>query len=918
MLWNKLPELNEYAVLLQEQGHTNFDPIQVKKNTEVAPVIKKMSKSATKIIEENSKRQQQKLLDDDKKMYENFSKSFFGNWELVSLKNALESLKTEESKINLLCDVLTDLIKKGKITEKFYHVFYTAHLIKNDKLEKIVEKAESLMKIDLIKVQMTKLSSYLYPLNYLNWEKQKLDDWQLDVLKKIDNKENILIVARTSAGKTVCSTYAIFTSKRSIFLVPSDELARQVAGILRNLLKGNVALYTNKDTFIENNSFKVMVGTPLKIEEYLIMNGVSNYDYVVCDEVHQIRDCDHEGDAYERVISLLPSETKLLLMSATVENPSVLKSWIEAIKGQNVDLVLYNKRFIVQQRHLWNGDVLEKLHPFSSLETNTDLTENLTMTPSDLYNAYEKLKNFVSTDLYQKFAPTTYFKKNIITQDDVRDYEIYFKQNLALCSRKHEFLKSYHKNVDSVENLNLVKLLKTLRDNHMTPVLIFKDTTEGTIQCFREIILKLEEEESKNFPYYKNDLLTLQHFYDRYLEDVSKFDKAEKPKNVKSFQEYKENSEIVLMEKYLKEMKQKFSNLISSRITKVMEDPEITNKEALVTEYKKELERIMLIDSLGNVDIYRPHPEYTFTKSVDSDFMRKVKKRLTSSLDFKFSYEHVFLRGIERGVVLYHKEMSSPFQREVQSLINQKKIDFVVSDDSLAYGINMPIKTVVLLGDHNKLESWDTVKATQMLGRSGRRGIDREGHVVFANVNWKEIIRVNYPTLQGIHSVTQSLTLPLSFSKNVSEDELKRQHNITFNEFRENQYINATQRFNSNKTVCNLIKKDYHKTMWDLRFLGSKAMRIKNIVDKLKPDTEIEELFDFSCNFLFDEDTASALKVLLTENRILSSRHLERFHLTGNLLIELYKNSDSPAIKHVIKNLFDRIKTLVSKGQFLE
>ena len=81
---------------------------------------------------------------------------------------------------------------------------------------------------DLIKIQMTEMSSYLPPLDPFKKKILKLDKWQTDVFKSIENNENILIVAPTSAGKTVCSTYCAVLGNKTLFVVPSDENYDQV------------------------------------------------------------------------------------------------------------------------------------------------------------------------------------------------------------------------------------------------------------------------------------------------------------------------------------------------------------------------------------------------------------------------------------------------------------------------------------------------------------------------------------------------------------------------------------------------------------------------------------------------------------------------------------------------------------------
>ena len=43
-----------------------------------------------------------------------------------------------------------------------------------------------------------------------------------------------------------------------------------------------------------------------------------------------------------------------------------------------------------------------------------------------------------------------------------------------------------------------------------------------------------------------------------------------------------------------------------------------------------------------------------------------------------------------------------------------------------------------MLGEEDHVENIDPVIANQMTGRSGRRGIDREGNIIFVGVNWKD------------------------------------------------------------------------------------------------------------------------------------------------------------------------------------
>ena len=222
-------------------------------------------------------------------------------------------------------------------------------------------------------------------------------------------------------------------------------------------------------------------------------------------------------------------------------------------------------------------------------------------------------------------------------------------------------------------------------------------------------------------------------------------------------------------------MKEKYTIMINRRIEKIFDNDDYIDKVKSFYKkyYLKELEDVLCQENLINIDKNRPHPEYCFNNmGIDSHYMRKIRRELKNSLKTQINYTHPFLIGIERGIIPYFKDMEVPFQRIAQSLFSNKKIPVVISDESLGFGINLPIKTVVMLGEKDT-EIIDPVLANQMIGRSGRRGIDREGHVVFAGVNWKDILRNKYNKLEGMNPTNEFLPLPFYFKK-YSKDDMGR------------------------------------------------------------------------------------------------------------------------------------------------
>ncbi|MBB2987629.1 DEAD/DEAH box helicase [Terracoccus luteus] len=93
-----------------------------------------------------------------------------------------------------------------------------------------------------------------------------------------------------------------------------------------------------------------------------------------------------------------------------------------------------------------------------------------------------------------------------------------------------------------------------------------------------------------------------------------------------------------------------------------------------------------------------------------------------------------FVDGIARGFAAHHAGMLPTFREIVEELFTAGRIKAVFATETLALGINMPARTVVLekLVKFNGENHVDISPAeyTQLTGRAGRRGIDIEGHAV--------------------------------------------------------------------------------------------------------------------------------------------------------------------------------------------
>jgi ATP-dependent RNA helicase HelY len=151
------------------------------------------------------------------------------------------------------------------------------------------------------------------------------------------------------------------------------------------------------------------------------------------------------------------------------------------------------------------------------------------------------------------------------------------------------------------------------------------------------------------------------------------------------------------------------------------------------------------------------------TEAHERDEIREIVEERCSALqdeDLGVLGYWEWLDGLERGIAAHHAGMLPAFKEVVEELFRRKLVKAVFATETLALGINMPARTVVL----EKLEKFNGEarvpitpgEYTQLTGRAGRRGIDVEGHAVIA---WQEGL---HP--QSVASLASRRSYPLNSS----------------------------------------------------------------------------------------------------------------------------------------------------------
>ena len=150
-----------------------------------------------------------------------------------------------------------------------------------------------------------------------------------------------------------------------------------------------------------------------------------------------------------------------------------------------------------------------------------------------------------------------------------------------------------------------------------------------------------------------------------------------------------------------------------------------------------------------------------------------------------------WIEGLARGVAAHHAGMIPPFKETVEELFARSLVKVVFATETLALGINMPARTVVIESlmkfTGEKHEMMTPGQYTQLSGRAGRRGIDELGHSVVLLqrfIQFDAITRLaSTRTYPLVSSFRPSYNMAVNLVRNYTRSEAEHLVNSSFAQF---------------------------------------------------------------------------------------------------------------------------------------
>jgi superfamily II RNA helicase len=491
---------------------------------------------------------------------------------------------------------------------------------------------------------------------------------------------------------------------------------------------------------------------------------------IIFDEIHSIGNAE-DGVVWEQLLLLAPCP--IIALSATVGNPEQFNDWLTVTQkesGAELKMIQHGTRYSDLRKYMYEppktfkfsglgrsfgvGLGLDGLigfdafHPAASLiDKSRGMPDDLALEPRDCLTLWEAMCKYQAAGY--KVPESLNPEKALppcIRKVDIFAWEKNLKKVLLqwMADRKSPFDKVVHELMQGEENEII---------DQEKPCSAASSVTEGDTVDPLDL-------ESTTLPllyqlHKRRALPAILFNYDRNQCEQIAYSVLQQL--VEAEEQWKKGSQwkklIEGYEKY-QEMKDKKSRKPAKPAKKSKDDDDEGGS-------KTDRMREESSDGASIYDLFDPEaPQADFTFANPKQLQKADLDGYVRSLRWKHIREEL-IELLRRGIGVHHAGMNRKYRQCVEMLFRKGFLRVVIATGTLSLGINMPCATVVFSGDSVFLTA---LNFRQAAGRSGRRGFDLLGNVVFQGISRERASRLlssRLPELTGHFPITTTLVLRL-------------------------------------------------------------------------------------------------------------------------------------------------------------
>lgn len=616
------------------------------------------------------------------------------------------------------------------------------------------------------------------------------DGWQRDVLDQLDANKSVFVVAPTSAGKTFISFYAMEQVLRAdndgvlVYVAPTKALVNQIAAEIQGRFskkfpvpgKGVWAIHTRDYRVNNSTGCQILVTVPHILQIMLLSpsnakSWAPRVRRIIFDEIHSIGNSE-DGVVWEQLLLLAPCP--IVALSATVGNPEQFNDWLKDTQkalGSDLKMIQHSTRYSDLRKYMYEPPKVfqfsglgksygvglgldgllgfDAFHPASSLvDKSRGMPDDLALEPRDCLSLWKAMCKFQNSE-YQ--VPESLNPEKALPAC-IRKADI-FKWEKALKKLLLQWLADKNSPIDKVvkeltpttSTLKLLTSDKALSSNSSASDGEYIDPYDLKSTTL-PLLYQLHKRRALPAILFNYDRSQCERIAESVLKQLVAAETLwkEGPQWKKLMEGY---------EKY-KEQKDKKSRKPTKPAKKTKgEDDEGGSKVDRMREESS--------DGASAFDLFDPEaPQEDFSFANPKALQKAELDEYIRALRWKNVKEDL-LDLLRRGIGVHHAGMNRKYRQCVEMLFRRGFLRVVIATGTLSLGINMPCATVVFCGNSVYLTA---LNFRQAAGRSGRRGFDLLGNVVFQGISRERASRLlssRLPELTGHFPITTTLVLRL-------------------------------------------------------------------------------------------------------------------------------------------------------------
>lgn len=482
---------------------------------------------------------------------------------------------------------------------------------------------------------------------------------------------------------------------------------------------------------------------------------------IIFDEIHCIGAVE-DGVVWEQLLLLAPCP--IIALSATVGNPEQFSEWLAETQkslGSKLTMIQHSTRYSDLRKYLYSPPKtfefmglgkshrvvlgldglpgLTYFHPVASLiHQSRGMPDDLALEPRDCFLLWKTMCKF-QTENYKVPAsldPSKAIPPHI-KKIDIFKWEKDLKKLLLkwMNNRNSPFEKVVEELSPKVPSPDQAAIEQTEDNSTKKDVVDQNDLLNTTLP----LLYQLHQRSALPAIFFNYDRSSCEDIAEALL------------------------TQLRTAEDKWKELKEKKTAKKPAKVSrkKSGDDDDMGSKDDMARDDATEISSLDFFDPQEPLDDFSFANKRRCQKSELDRYIRQLRRK-------RIKEELISL--LQRGIGVHHSGMNRKYRQCVEMLFRNGYLRVLVATGTLSMGINMPCATVVFSGDSVFLTA---LNFRQAAGRSGRRGFDLLGNVVFQGIDQERVCRLlssRLPDLTGHFPITTTLVLRLFILLHDSKD----------------------------------------------------------------------------------------------------------------------------------------------------